>query len=76
MILNRHDGIHRGQVEAGGGRGPGKPAVNRDSQDKPDRIHMTEAHTGEVGVTEGKVGETGGMARLRPGRGGWMAACF
>lgn len=47
--------------------GQESPAVNRDSQDKPDRIHTTEAHPGEVGVTEGKVGETGGMARQRPG---------
>lgn len=56
-----------------GGGGQKSPAVNRDSQDKPDRIHMTEVHPGEVGVKEGpyrKVGETGGMARVA----GWQLA--
>lgn len=61
-----------------GGGGQESPAVSRDSQDKPDRSHMTEVHPGEVGVTEDpyrKVGETGCMTRQHPGWGGWMAAC-
>lgn len=32
MILNRHDGIHQGQVEASGGEDPGKPTLPRGVQ--------------------------------------------
>lgn len=78
----------RARWELAGGRGPGKPISpgggggkpgheQKQPRNKPDMLHMTEVRPGDVGLTEGpdcKVGDTGGMARQRPGRGGWMAA--
>lgn len=62
MILSRHDGIHQGQVEAGGGRAPGKPTSpgvgkpgceQKQKRNEPDMIHMTEVHPGHVGWQRG-----------------------
>lgn len=59
MILSRHDGIHQSQVEAGGGRDPGKPTRPgvgkpglewKQDRDKPvSRAHSNDKiHPGKV----------------------------